>query len=624
MSGPARATGPGARWWRLGLVLLLAAALRTYGVRRQPLRGDEAFSVTFSAQAPSAIVAQTGTAEPNPPLYWFLLHGWMRLAGSSELAVRWPSVLAGVVAVAATARLGAALAGRRAGALAALLAAASPFLIWYAQDARAYSLLAALVTAATWLTWRAARQPAPARWLAAGGLWWLALFTHYFAALPALAVGLALVLAPATRPRWRAAALMAAGVGLAYLPWGLYVAPLLAGHEKAWTAAPAIGEALWRSLAAAAVGLPGTGATIGLRQAGAAVLGLLAAWGGRWALRRRPSAGAWLLTASFVPTLLLWLISLARPVYAEQYVFASVPALLALAAVGAARLARAWWPGAAAASAVLLIGLLTAANAAFDPAYAKSPDWRALNDYLARTARPGEVVVVNLPEPAFYYYYSGAMPALTAPPRPLDASSQPEAEAQLRGLRDRYAHVRLLLQPTPGYDPEGFVGRWLADCCELTGDEFVRGWHVQAFDTPAGSLAARQPLEAGFENGLALTGYRVVEPALRPGQTLRLTLYWRASAPVTDSYTVFVHLLAADGFEAGNADSLPAGGRQPTTTWAPGSDVIDPHALPLDPALPSGHYALEVGLYQLASGTRLPTATGDAVRLPVTIRLLAP
>jgi mannosyltransferase len=639
-------------------ILLLAAALRTYGVGRQALRGDEAFSVRFSEQAPSAIVAATAAAEPNPPLYWFVLHGWMRAAGTSELAVRWPSALAGVVAVAVTYCLGAALAGRPAGALAALLTAVNPFLIWYAQDARVYSLLALLVTAATWLTWRAARgswagmvrpgrqltgsasagrthpywrtESAASRWLAAGALWWLALFGHYFAALPAVAVALAVVAAPGTRASWRQGFVMFAGVGVLYLPWALYVAPLLAGHHKDWVAAIGVGEGLWRSLAAASAGVPGTGATETLRRVGAAVMGVLTAFGARWAIRHRPSAGLWLLLAGFLPTLLLWLISLARPVYTEQYVFGSVPALLALGAWGAWRLAQAWpghrWLGGASVGAALLVGLLAITNAAFDPAFAKSPDWRALNDYLSTTARAAEVVVVNLPEPAFYHYYTASMPVITSPPRPLAPSVVPETEAQLAGLRDGYDHIRFLFQPTAGYDPDGFVGQWLAACCELTREEFVRGWRVQTFDTPAGSLAARQPLEAPLANGLALTGWRVVDSAPRASDTLRLTLYWTAATPVDESYTVFVHLLAADGFQVGDADSLPAGGRRPTNTWAAGETVIDPHALALPADMPGGEYRLEVGLYQRETGERVPLAAGEGnvVPLPVTIVVRAP
>jgi hypothetical protein len=328
--------------------------------------------------------------------------------------------------------------------------------------------------------------------------------------------------------------------------------------------------------------------------------------------------------------LLLWALSLVRPVFTEQYAFAGVPGLLALGALGAWRLGQ-WqsfrpWPAALAMGALLLLGLFSAAHAAFDPAFAKSPDWRALNRYLSQTARPGEVVVVNLPEPAFYYYYTGSMPVVTSPPRPLDAdaASRPDTEAQLAGLRDEYAHIRLLLQPTAGYDPEGFVGQWLAACCEKTGDEFVRGWRVQTFDTPAGSLAARQPLEVVFENGLALTGYRVVDDAPRAGQPLHLTLYWTTHGLVDGAYTVFVHLVAADGFEVGNADGPPARGQRPTNTWAAGEDIIDPHPFTLDPGLPPGDYWLEVGLYDPATGARLNSSHGDVVRLPVVIRVQAP
>lgn len=65
------AWGPGGRHtalWPAVLLLLLAGALRAYGVGRQALRGDEAFSVRFSAQPVGAIVAATGTAEPTTVL----------------------------------------------------------------------------------------------------------------------------------------------------------------------------------------------------------------------------------------------------------------------------------------------------------------------------------------------------------------------------------------------------------------------------------------------------------------------------------------------------------------------------------------------------------------------------
>jgi len=73
-----------------GVVVFLAYALRAYAVSRQALRGDEAFSLTFSSQSIGEIMRAMAYTEPNPPLYWLLLNGWMRAAGQSELAVRWP------------------------------------------------------------------------------------------------------------------------------------------------------------------------------------------------------------------------------------------------------------------------------------------------------------------------------------------------------------------------------------------------------------------------------------------------------------------------------------------------------------------------------------------------------
>ena len=110
--------------------------------------------------------------------------------------------------------------------------------------------------------------------------------------------------------------------------------------------------------------------------------------------------------------------------------------------------------------------------------------------------------------------------------------------------------------------------------------------------------------------------------APRAGDSLRLTLYWSTRAPLDESYTVFVHLLAADGFQVGDADGLPAGGQRPTYTWTASETVIDPHVMPLAADMPAGEYALEVGLDQRETGERVPRAGGgDAVRLPVRIRV---
>lgn len=95
----------------------------------------------------------------------------------------------------------------------------------------------------------------------------------------------------------------------------------------------------------------------------------------------------------------------------------------------------------------------------------------------------------------------------------------------------------------------------------------------------------------------------------------RLALYWRITAPPPDDLTVFVHLRAADGFVRSQTDGPPVGGHRPTSGWTPGQVVQDIHPLP-----PAEDYDLvdylAVGLYQSATGERLPAATAGGVPLP--------
>lgn len=117
---------------------------------------------------------------------------------------------------------------------------------------------------------------------------------------------------------------------------------------------------------------------------------------------------------------------------------------------------------------------------------------------------------------------------------------------------------------------------------------------------------------ASFEEGIELLGFDLEpEGALRPGQSLRLTLYWKANSPVGKGYTVFTHLLdVANGVRAQH-DGPPEGGRSPTTSWVAGQVVADEHIIELAKDTPAGRYELEVGLYDPLSGQRLPLSGGE-------------
>jgi hypothetical protein len=87
-----------------------------------------------------------------------------------------------------------------------------------------------------------------------------------------------------------------------------------------------------------------------------------------------------------------------------------------------------------------------------------------------------------------------------------------------------------------------------------------------------------------------------------------VTLYWQAVGPVAQDYTVFLHLLGPDGERYAQHDDPPLRGIQPMTHWQVGEVLPDRRVLELPADMPSGRYRLEVGLYELASGHRLPVA----------------
>ncbi|HSJ52277.1 MAG TPA: hypothetical protein VLC52_00905, partial [Anaerolineae bacterium] len=91
-------------------------------------------------------------------------------------------------------------------------------------------------------------------------------------------------------------------------------------------------------------------------------------------------------------------------------------------------------------------------------------------------------------------------------------------------------------------------------------------------------------------------------------RTLRLTLHWQALATMNTSYAVFAQILGPAGTVRAQADALPRSGGYPTTWWLPGEVVSDEMALALPEGFNAGGFRLIVGLYDPATGERLPVS----------------
>ncbi|HMK97229.1 MAG TPA: glycosyltransferase family 39 protein [Acidimicrobiales bacterium] len=140
---------------------------------------DEALSVNIArlplAQMPGALV-QDG----SPPLYYALLHFWMLLFGEGEVAVRSLSALASVATLPFMWVAGRRAGGRRVAWAALLLAATSPWAIYYASYARMYSLMALEAVLFYLALCRALERPSRGRLACVGALTVALMYTHYW------------------------------------------------------------------------------------------------------------------------------------------------------------------------------------------------------------------------------------------------------------------------------------------------------------------------------------------------------------------------------------------------------------------------------------------------------------
>ncbi len=163
----------------------------------------------------------------------------------------------------------------------------------------------------------------------------------------------------------------------------------------------------------------------------------------------------------------------------------------------------------------------------------------------------------------------------------------------------------LYLLLTPAADPAEELARL------PVGEFTVEGWS-RSFEPPRPQIE----VGAGFGEQATLVGLDVGAVRAAPGDTLTARLYWQPQAEFERDYTAFVHLIGPDGQLYGQVDHVPGGGAYPTTGWLPGEYIADEYAVPLAADAPPGQYRLEIGLYDPATGQRLPVCPDPGCEQP--------
>lgn len=629
------------RWGRRNVLLLLclfAYTLRLFHLDAQSLWYDEGFSVWLAAQSLDQIIARTA-ADIHPPLYYVLLHLWIALVGQSEFALRFLSLMAGVLMVPAFFAFARRLLDETTAWIATLLAALSPMYIWYAQEARMYAWLTLLTLLSSYFFWRWLERATWRRWLAFTLCNLCAVYLHFYGFfIIAFQLAYFFVWWVRQETRW---GILGAGLGsallvaAAYLPWARYAAARFDADQSYFEGTLSLAEVLRKTFVMFSTGhsmLEGDALPIAL------LFVLLAAFGlfvmGRLRrdaltaqdenpFRRALTVGAaarlYLLLYLVVPFVLLYFISYARPKFHPRYLLLASPPFLIMLAAAMTVLLLAFWRSASArrrylalvlASGMGIFVLATSLSADnnlyFDPRFSKD-DFRAVVNTIKANRASGEpTLLVSGHMFPIYAYYDPSAQWIPLPDEPTLSTQRVlgynVANDLNRYLRDA-SGAWLVLWQDDVVDPSGFVKTILdTQAKPLPQPQSFYGVRLLHYQIPRGTVFSdkpqiQQPLYVNYGGQIELLGYNLPATPSPADKGLNLTLYWRALADLKKDYSVALRVLDADGHLVGKLDARPGNYNYPTTRWKNGDVLFGNFSIPLALATPPGNYQVDVTVY---------------------------
>lgn len=446
----------------LALSMLGTLLISRFLLIQNSIRLDEAQSLWQTSHSVSGtlkVIAQ----DVHVPLYHLLLHFWQLGFGQSIEAARTLSLLFFLATIPVVYLLARRILSVNWSLFVVLLFSFSPFMNWYANEARMYTLLVFVASLSQFFFIRLIETRGKRGWLGYALTALIGIYTHYFFFFNLATQGLYFLF---TRKEFVRGTLLkflalAGGLLIAFLPWFLYFMsqgsasntspnlqkPSSVDFFNVYTQfsfgfqtdeANTIFASLWPLLVIAALLFVKSGQGISRKV-------------------------AYMLVAALAPILLAFVIShTLTPFFVSRYMVASVAPLLIAGIWFISHYKKPLYLGLAG----LMIGALvfTSYLQYFSPATPVKEDFRSAAQYIGENAQAHDIVVLSAPFSVypFNYYYDGQARVTTLPawnrsvPGAIPAFEPSKLDGQVKQVNKSHQYVYLLLSYDQGYQENIF------------------------------------------------------------------------------------------------------------------------------------------------------------------------
>jgi uncharacterized membrane protein len=383
---------------------LVGLILRFFNLGYNSLWLDEASTHTFAVMSVPEIWQATTGGEFNPPLFYWIEH-FMLAFGNNEVVLRFVPALLGVLTIPLVYFVGKEFMERNVGIIAAAAFAFSPFLVFYSQEARAYSMMLFFVAFAMVFFFKAMKSNDTGEWVLFGILAALAFWSHFYALviIGALVLyALAVQVLKYYRDAEKLVPLVAGGAVFCVICLPLLLVTIqLFGSRTA--GGPTFGSQGFDVILATFLQVSG------FTDIAMYILVILFLIGIAWTFTLDKGKGIFLVLLTVLTFAISLVLSFKMPMVPRYLIFFSIVFFIGIAVCYRPLFTLAGHPGAVYGFIAFLVVLNAPTLAGYYSSFSKE-DWRGLAGQLQQTTKPGDLVVVipdYVSQPLDYYYANG-------------------------------------------------------------------------------------------------------------------------------------------------------------------------------------------------------------------------